>query len=180
MDSTEVMQELRELRQRLDDFQVTPRITTSSLPRVEIVKDPAQPIGKLKPTTFPIYNGDKSTYPAWRKAVLSALKMDWNTFGYTNSRVFLMLYKALEGKAQRQAGPYFESGGENGKESPEAFIAFLDRGNWDQTRVARARGELNDMKMGQKQKWSSFYPQWTNKLTEALGDQWPDETKISL
>lgn len=42
---------------------------------------------------------------------------------------FIMLYKTLEGKAQSQAGPYFESGGEVGRERAEGFIAFLDRGN---------------------------------------------------
>ncbi|POS81607.1 hypothetical protein EPUL_006504, partial [Erysiphe pulchra] len=60
--------ELRELRQRIDDFP-PPQRNTNSLPRVVIEKDPAQPAGKLKPTTFPSYDGDRSTYPAWRKAV---------------------------------------------------------------------------------------------------------------
>ena len=150
------------------------------LPEVTIRKDPAQKVVKVEPTTFPTYNGDRSTYPAWRRAVLSALKMDWNTFGYTDSRVFLMIYKALEGKAQKRAGAYFESGGRGGEEKPEDFIAFLDRGNWDQTRATRAKSELNDMKMGLKQSWSSFYPQWANKLTEATGDMWPDDVKVSL
>ena len=36
------------------------------------------------------------------------------------------------------------------------------------------------MKMGAKQRWSSFSPQWSNKLTESHGDQWPDDVKISL
>lgn len=179
MDITELRHELMELRQRLDDFS-PPVALTDSLPNVEIIKDPAQTIVNLKPTSFPTYNGDRSVYPAWRRAVLSALRIDWNTFKYTNARVFLMIYKALEGKAQKQASPFFESGGIRGTERPEDFIAFLDRGNWDQTRVSRARSELNDMKMGPKQKWSSFYPQWANKLTEALGDNWPDETKVSL
>lgn len=180
MDMTDLLREVRELRQRIDDFEVPQRATTGSLPTVVIEKDPAQTAAKLKPTKFPIYNGDRATYPAWRKAVLSALKMDWNTFNYTDSRVFLMIYKALEGKAQRQAGTYFEAGGVGGKEKPENFIAFLDRGNWDQTRVVRARAELNEMRMGAKQRWSSFYSQWANKLTEALGDTWPEETKVSL
>lgn len=34
--------------------------------------------------------------------------------------------------------------------------------------------------MGPKKRWSIFYPLWANKLTEALGDNWPDETKVSL
>lgn len=46
--------------------------------------------------------------------------------------------------------------------------------------MARAICQLYEMKMGQDQKWSSFYPEWTSKLTEAIGDQWPNETKISL
>lgn len=91
-----------------------------------------------------------------------------------------MIYKSLEGKAQKQANPFFESGGIGGTEKPEDFISFLDRGNWDQTRVSRARSELHGMKMGPKQRWSTFYPQWATKLTEALGDNWPDETKVSL
>ena len=59
-----------------------------------------------------------------------------------------MIYKALEGKALKQASPFFESRGKDGKERPEDFIAFLDCGNWDQTRVARARSELNEIIMG--------------------------------
>ncbi|KAI0991732.1 hypothetical protein K3495_g16455, partial [Podosphaera aphanis] len=106
--------------------------------------------------------------------------MDWNTFEYTDSSVFLMIYKALEGKAQKQAGAYFEAGGVGGLEKPEDFISFLDQSNWDSTRISRARKELNEMKMGNKQSWNSFLPLWTSKLTEARGDAWPDETKITL
>ena len=36
------------------------------------------------------------------------------------------------------------------------------------------------MRMGNKQRWNSFIPQLANKLTEAHGDQWPDDVKISL
>lgn len=145
-----------------------------------IQKDLPQTNCKIKPTTFPVYNGDKLMYPAWRRAVLSILKMDWLTFGYTDSRVFLMIYKALEGKAQKRAAAYFESGGLQGKETPEDFIKFLDRGNWDQTRMVRAKAELYEMKMGPKQSWSSFYHSWANKLTEASGDNWPEDVKVSL
>lgn len=34
--------------------------------------------------------------------------------------------------------------------------------------------------MGARQRWNSFFSQLTNKLTEAHGDGWPDEVKISL
>ncbi|KAI0992241.1 hypothetical protein K3495_g15945 [Podosphaera aphanis] len=34
--------------------------------------------------------------------------------------------------------------------------------------------------MGEKQRWTSFYPIWANKLTEAQGDTWPDENKITI
>ena len=73
-------------------------------------KDPPLSEVNIKPTNFPMYNGDRALYPAWKRAVLSALKIDWKTFKYTDSRVFLMIYNALEGKAQRQACTYFESG----------------------------------------------------------------------
>lgn len=180
MDVDDLSREIRELRQRLDDFPVRTCEEEGLLPEVIIQKDPPANADKLKPTSFPIYNGDQLTYPAWRRAILLALRMDWKTFGYTNSRVFLMIYKALEGKAQKRAAPFFESGGPGGKEDPEEFIAFLDRGNWDQTRVSRAKSELNELRMGQKQNWNSFYHQWANKLTEAKGELWPDDVKISL
>ncbi|KAI0990897.1 hypothetical protein K3495_g17290, partial [Podosphaera aphanis] len=143
--------EIRELRQRLDDgtpYRTAPDMT----PKVVILKDPARRTTDRKATKFPKYSGDKTTYPAWRRALLSALKLDWNTFEYTDSYVFLKIYESLEGKAQRQAGAYFEAGGLNGEEKPEDFIAFLDRSNWDTTRLARSRAELNDMKMGPRQK----------------------------
>lgn len=180
LDTVTLMQEIRELRQRLDDGPAFPSNVGNRMPSVTIKKDPAGNPAVAKRTEFPIYSGDKVTYPAWRRAVFSILKIDWNTFEYTDSKVFLMIYKALEGKAQRQAGAYFESGGVGGLEKPEDFIAFLDRGNWDPTRITRARSELTEMKMGIKERWNVFFPRWANKLTEAHGDLWPDETKITL
>lgn len=180
IDTVTLLQEIRELRQRLDDGESRPKRSSDLMPEVCIRKDPANTQGKLKPTKFPVYGGDKSMYPAWRRGVLAALKMDWNTFGYTDSRVFLMIYKALEGKAQRQASAFFESGGPDGEEKPEDFIRFLDRSNWDTTRIVRARNQLNRMKMGLHQRWNSFFPLWENKLTEAFGNSWPDETKITM
>lgn len=179
-DVTILMQEIRELRQRLDDAPELPMYTGNKMPSTTINKDPARNHAISKATEFPIYSGDKATYPAWRRAILSILKIDWKTFEYTDSKVFLMIYKSLDGKAQRQAGAYFESGGVGGLEKPEDFISFLDRGNWDPTRITRARSELREMKMGMKQRWNSFFPLWANKLTEANGDLWPDETKITL
>lgn len=179
-DVDDLRREIRELRQRLDDAPAPALQSEGSLPEVIILKDPPTRNPNLKPNSFPIYDGDRATYPAWRRAVLSALRIDWLTFGYTNSRVFLMIYKALDGKAQRQAATYFESGGLGGLERPEDFIAFLDRGNWDQTRISRARSELNELRMGPRQRWSQFYSRWCNKLTEASGDSWPDGVKISL
>ena len=179
MDIDDLRREIRELRQRLDDFPTTTNKEVF-LPKVTIQKDPPSKTKQLKPTKFPMYNGDRSTYPAWRRAILTILRMDWNTLGYTYSRAFLMIYKALEGKAQKRAAAFFESGGPGELEDPEEFILFLDRGNWDQTRVSRAKSELNEMKMGQRQNWNPFYHQWANKLTEAKGELWPDDVKISL
>lgn len=179
MNVTDLAQELRELRQRLDDWPVPPKVCEGSFPPVKIEKDPVKPNYKLKPGKFPSFNGDRVTYAAWRRAVLSMLKIDWNTFDYNNSYVFLMIYNALEGKAQKQAASFFESGGRDGRQDPEEFIAFLDRSNWDPNRINRARGELNSMRMGKNQRWSNFFAQWANKLTEADGDRWPDDVKIS-
>ena len=36
------------------------------------------------------------------------------------------------------------------------------------------------IKMGNKQEWNTFFPAWANKLTESHGDNWPDETKITM
>ncbi|POS81723.1 hypothetical protein EPUL_006353, partial [Erysiphe pulchra] len=112
LDMNTILQEIRELRQRIDDGALETPLRTDGMP---------------ESTKFPIYGGDKASYPAWRRALFSSLRLDWNTFGYTDSRVFLMIYKAIEGKAQRQAAAYFEAGGERGKEKPEDFIRFLDR-----------------------------------------------------
>ncbi|KAI0997446.1 hypothetical protein K3495_g10738 [Podosphaera aphanis] len=71
-------------------------------------------------------------------------------------------------------------GGWSKEDHPEEFIEFLDRANNDPTRVKRAANELHNLKMGEKQRWTSFFPIWANKLTEAQGDMWPDENKITL
>jgi len=180
MDVSEVAREVRELRERLDDFPPLPQISEGPFPRVKILKDPEKKNYKLKPGKFPIYRGDKVTYGAWRRALLAVLKNDWNTFHYEDSYVFVMIYNSLEGKAQREASPFFESGGRDGRQDPEDFIAYLDRSNWDANKIDRARGELSEMKMGPKQRWYSFFPQWANKLTEAQGDGWPEDVKISM
>lgn len=163
MDVSDLAREVRELRERLDDWSGPDTHRPSSekfqgnFPKVEIVKDPAKKNYKLKPKKFPIYNGDRATYPAWRTAILSSLRIDWNTFDYDNPYVFLMIYHALEGKAQKEAASFFESGGRDGRQDPEEFIGFLDRSNWDPNKVNRARGELTEMKMGKKQRWSNFF-----------------------
>lgn len=180
MELEDLALEIRELRERLDDWPTDTRRTDGPFPNVRIEKEPPKQNYKLKPKKLPIYRGDRSTYGAWRRAVLSTLKADWNTFQYDNPSVFLMIYNALEGRAQKEAASFFESGGPNGRQNPEDFIGFLDRSNWDVNKVNRARSELNSMKMGVRQRWSSFFPQWANKLTESHGDQWPDDVKISL
>lgn len=179
MDDTDLRRELREIRERLDDWPTRSCISEGAYPKVKIEKDPPKLDYKLKPGKFPIYNGDRVTYPAWRTALLSTLKRDWNTFRYDNSYVFLSIYNALEGKAKRQAGAFFESGGRDGRQDPEEFIAFLDRISWDPNKINRARSELSELKMGSKQQWASFFSQWANKLTEANGDRWPDDVKIN-
>lgn len=179
MSDTDLRRELRELRERLDDWPAVNQDNEGPFPSTRIIKDPPKKDYKLKPGKIPTYSGNRATYAAWRKAVLSTLKIDWNTFNYDDSYVFLMIYNALEGKAQREAAAFFESGGRDGRQDPEDFIGFLDRSNWDVNKINRARGELSNLRMGKNQKWSSFFAQWANKLTEASGDQWPDDVKIS-
>ena len=55
-----------------------PSRTPDQTSEVEIIKDPARKNGKLKPNQLPSYDGNRKKYPAWRKAVLSALRLDWN------------------------------------------------------------------------------------------------------
>lgn len=104
LNTVAILQELRELRQRIDDGAPAPRLT-DGMPEVIIYKDPANLSSKLEPTTFPLYNGTKSLYPAWRRAIFSAIIIDWNTFGYNNARVFLMIYKALKERHKGKLQP---------------------------------------------------------------------------
>ena len=62
---------------------------------VWIEKDPpAENTSGFKPTKLPEYEGNRANYPAWRTAVLDIFRMDWNTFGYDNSRAFVLIYGA--------------------------------------------------------------------------------------
>ncbi|KAI0992151.1 hypothetical protein K3495_g16035 [Podosphaera aphanis] len=106
--------------------------------------------------------------------------MDWNLFGYDNSRAFLMIYNSLKGGALEKAGPFYEAGGINKTRDPEDFIEFLDRLYLDSTRVSQANLDLHSMKMKETERWADFLAAWSNKLTEARGDFWPDENKISM
>lgn len=146
-----------------------------------IEKDPPQNENvNIKPTKLPEFHGNRAKYPAWRAAVLDTLRMDWLVFGYDNSIVFLMIYNALKSTARIKAGSFYENGGVNSTRDPEDFIEFLDRLYMDSTRVSRANTELHSMKMKENQRWPDFYASWSNKLTEARGDFWPDDNKISM
>ena len=91
-----------------------------------------------------------------------------------------MIYNLLRGEAQRKAVSFFEVGGINGTQKPEDFLEFLDRTNYDPTRIDRATNELYDMKMGERQSWPSFFAEWANKLSEAHCDGWADRSKIVM
>ncbi|KAI0997179.1 hypothetical protein K3495_g11006 [Podosphaera aphanis] len=64
--------------------------------------------------------------------------------------------------------------------NPEDFIEFLDRLHLDSTRVAQTNLDLHAMKMRENGRWNDLLAAWSNKLTEARGDFWPDENKISM
>ncbi|KAI0994131.1 hypothetical protein K3495_g14051 [Podosphaera aphanis] len=176
----ELRQELDGLRQQIAALQQaqTPLPHTQD---ITIIKDPAAPNGvQFRPTPLPEYDGNKSNYPGWRQAVLDIFRMDWHNFGYTDTRAFLLIYTALKGEARTKAGPFYETGGVDGTKRPEDFIAFLDRGNLDNTRSDRACDQLYSLRMNETQRWSSFFLSWAAKLTEARGDIWSDETKITM
>lgn len=171
-----LQQQLNELQAELRD---RPRSETT--PAVVINKEPAPIVPVLfRPSDLPKYDGNEDLYPAWRRAVLDTLGMEWNIFGYTDSRAFLSIYNSLEGTARRKASAFYEVGGVNGTRRPEDFIEFLDRSNLDTTRVEKATNALNEMKMGENQRWASFFSSWANKLTEAQGDSWEGRIKIGL
>ena len=106
--------------------------------------------------------------------------MDWNAFGYDNSRGFVLIYGALKGSALKKAGPFYETGGAGGTRDSADFIKFLDRWNLDPMRVARAIEDLHNLRMRENQSWPDFFATWSNKLNEARGDFWDDANKISM
>ncbi|KAI0998562.1 hypothetical protein K3495_g9636 [Podosphaera aphanis] len=107
---------LREQVTALQDSQTQPLISQA----VIIIKDPPAPNDtQFRPTPLPEYDGNKMNYPGWRQAVLDIFRMDWNTFGYTDTRAFLLLYTSLKGEARTKAGPFYETGGVNGTKRPE-------------------------------------------------------------
>ena len=91
-----------------------------------------------------------------------------------------MIYNSLKGNALERAGPFYEAGGVEDTRDPEDFIEFLDRLYLDATRVSQANVELHAMKMRENERWAEFFASWSNKLTEARGDFWPDQNKISM
>ncbi|KAI1007607.1 hypothetical protein K3495_g630 [Podosphaera aphanis] len=169
------------LQTQIDELRAQLVPTDAAATGVVIEKDPAPGEGlRFRPTELPEYNGKRENYPAWRSAVLLIFKMDWNAFNYTNPRAFLAIYTSLKGDAQTKAGAFFEAGGVDGTQRPEDFLEFLDRANLDSTRVDKAADQLYGLRMGDSQRWASFYPTWASKLTEAEGDLWNDRTKITM
>ncbi|KAI0992884.1 hypothetical protein K3495_g15300 [Podosphaera aphanis] len=170
------------LKRQLEEL-VTRQASTSQATssRVVIEKDPPPESGqKFKPTKLPEFHGNRIRYPAWRAAVLDTFRMDWILFGYDNSRAFLMIYNSLRGGASEKAGPFFEAGGVNQTRDPADFLEFLDRIYLDSTRVSQANIDLHNLKMKENERWADFFASWSNKLTEARGDFWADENKISM
>ncbi|KAI0992755.1 hypothetical protein K3495_g15430, partial [Podosphaera aphanis] len=176
------MSDFKKLERQLDEL-VSKQQTMSKPPpkKVIIEKDPPNEFAnKIKPTSLPEFHGSRIRYPAWRTAVLDTFCMDWNMFGYDDSRAFLMIYNALKGGALEKAGPFYEAGGIMQTRNPDDFIEFLDRLYLDSTRVAQANLDLHAMKMRENERWNDFLAAWSNKLTEVRGDFWPDENKISM
>ena len=174
---------IADLQQQINELQLELRNRSRSeaSPAVVINKEPAPRTPVLfRPSDLPKYDGSEDLYPAWRRAVLDTLGMEWNMFGYTDSRAFLSIYKSLEGSARRKASAFYEVGGVNGARRPEEFIEFLDRSNLDTTRLEKANNALHEMKMSENQRWASFFSTWANKLTEAQGDSWEGRIKIGL
>ncbi|KAI1005867.1 hypothetical protein K3495_g2351 [Podosphaera aphanis] len=146
---------------------------------VVILKDPAPPVVRFKPTPLPKYDGNTKEYPCWRKTVLTIFQMDWHAFGYTDLRAFLMIFMSLRGKARETSAAFYEKGGVNGTNRPEDFIAYLDRCNLDVTRRDKAFGELmSSIKMREGEEWLSFFPIWINKCIEACANDFPGSYKI--
>ncbi|KAI1001630.1 hypothetical protein K3495_g6570 [Podosphaera aphanis] len=107
----ELRQELDGLRQQITALQQA-QIPLPTTPSVTIIKDPGAPNGvQFRPTPLPEYDGNKLNYPGRRQAVLDIFRMDWNNFGYTDTRAFLLINTALKGEARTKAGPFYETGG---------------------------------------------------------------------
>ena len=143
-------------------------------------KDPPTGGQGLKSTKLPEYDGNKGNYSSWRTAVLDIARMDWNAFGYDDSRAFLMIYTTLKGSALNKAGSFYEVGGVHGTRKSEEIIEFLDKLYLDPSKAVRAGRELQAMMISEGQRWPDFFAAWTNKLTEAQGDLWEDNNKISM
>ncbi|KAI0990749.1 hypothetical protein K3495_g17438, partial [Podosphaera aphanis] len=159
-----VHRQLSQVHDRLAGLEGNECPVTSNSEKVVILKNPPRKVTQgIKPTKFPSFNGNRASYPGWRKFILNALKVDWNTFEYDDTQVFMMIYQSLEDTAHSQSVGFFEMGGWSKEDRPEEFIEFLDRANNDPTRIKRAASELHDLKMGEKQRWTSFYPIWANK-----------------
>ena len=134
----------------------------------------------LKPNRIPVYDGNRTNYPAWRTAVLDIFRMDWLLFGYDDTRAFMTIFGAMKKKVLKKAAPFFKAGGSSGTRKPEDFIEFFDRINLDPMRVTRATEELHTVRMGEGQRWPDFFTVWSNTLTEGRGDFWDDYKKISM
>lgn len=100
MDDIDGIDNLIQLRKLVDKFPVPAPPSKGALAKVVIRKDPPRKNASIKQTSIPLHGGDWTTYLAWRRAILSALRIDWNTFKYSSFRVFSRVYKVIEGKAK--------------------------------------------------------------------------------
>ncbi|KAI1006061.1 hypothetical protein K3495_g2159 [Podosphaera aphanis] len=130
------MSDFNKLKHQLDELVSKQQTMSKPSPKKAVIeKDPPNGFAKkIKPTSLPDFHDSRIRYPAWRTTVLDTSRMDWNMFGYDDSRS-LMIYNALKGGALEKAGSFYEAGGIMQTRNPEDFIEFLDRLYPDSTRV---------------------------------------------
>ena len=146
----------------------------SQAPEVPVEALPARNDGARKPkAALPDpakFSGSKSSWPAWRREILTKLKIDGEAIGERASQ-FAYVYARLEARLQATVGAFFDVGGRDGLHDPFQFIEYMDSFLGDPDAQARAIEKLETLRQGKNEGFSVFLPKFERLLAESGGQE---------
>ncbi|KYK56724.1 hypothetical protein DCS_03730 [Drechmeria coniospora] len=122
------------------------------------------------------YDGDKTTFTAWKILMAHKLVTDRKFIG-TDKDQWMFVWQCLAPKIQSRVTAFFEAG-PSYQYNPLQFLAYLESVFANPHRIEIAQTELEQLEQASNKAFTSFYVRFEQKLALAGGINWPDEIKL--